>query len=502
MPDTYISSINFSNPVLIFIIICFGIGVLCALRSIWRIHHAFSRQLEKFTLYKDISKAGQEAERKNLLRQWLSDNLIQQDKKKSSLSDKELPPPDSHTYSPLYMRVYSLHRALEDDNGARQLPQLHDLRELSMQDEMSRFSVATLRTIISFLLIVGIFGTLHGVHAVIGEWGASSLEKINVKNLSPALEPSMFAVAFTVILMWLRGGYSYFLQRYLLKLDQMTMENLLPHLQPESQTQGSHRAIVTNISGFARSMDKITDQLKKLKITFDKLQEKTSSYNMASNSLDQIIAQTKESVTTLAKHQKDQNEKIQQTEKVITSTENERLASLKINAGILKRYKEAADRTHSSYTKLTDVSSRSLAKLRENIQIMNRIADTVHSLPTYADNMRKYTADLGETVRLRDNIDTALNIITGHQDVMNQLAQKTYGTALEAQHSFATATGHLEDIAAIEAQYQADIQSYMLRLNTTHEDVKKEANSLNEANKKLFDAFTKRKNTITTESQS
>lgn len=497
-----------TNPdsimVLIFICIFFGTGMLCALWSICRIYFGFSKELKKFELAEKLAEAKQEETRKTYLRQWLNTHGT----KKSNTADpenegkdKEPPPPDSHKHSPLYMRVYSLYRALVDDNGARQLPQLHDLRELAMQDEMSRFSVATLRTIISFLLIVGIFGTLYGVHSVIGKWGYN-LSAIEVKDLTPALEPSMLAVISTVLLMWLRGGYFYLLQSYLLKLDQMTMEKLLPRLQPESQTQGSHRTIDDNIERFADNIKKIAEQLSSLKNTLSKLKDKVAPYRAASESLKQVIEQAKENASELKRYQLAQNNALKQTEDVIAAAENERLASLKTNADTIHRYKEAADRTRNSFAQLTDASSRSLAKLRENMQLMSHLAETGRRLPTYAEDIRKYVADLDKTVKLQGNIDTALNSITKHREDMKQMAEKAFKTAQETAQNITVVSGHIEAISGIESLYQNDLQTYEQKLTTTHEKLKVEAEHLKKANERLFDALTKRKNTITTKSQS
>lgn len=490
--------------VLKIIYICFGTGILCALWSICRICLSFSKELKKFELAEKLAEAKQEETRKTYLRQWLNTHGTKKNNSadpKNEGKDKEPPPPDSHKHSPLYMRVYSLYRALVDDNGARQLPQLHDLRELAMQDEMSRIPVATLRTIISFLLIVGIFGTLYGVHSVIDQWGGNILA-IEVKDLTPALKPSMFAVSFTVLLMWLRGVYSYFLQSYLLKLDQMTMEKLLPRLQPESQTQGSHRTIDANIKSFADNIEEIAKQLSSLKNTLSKLKDKVAPYRAASKSLKQVVEQAKGSASELKRYQLAQNNALKQTEDVIAAAEKERLASLKTNADTIHRYKEAADRTRNSYAQLTDISSRSLAKLRENMQLMSRMAETAHRLPTYAEDIRKYIADLDKTVTLQGNIDVALNSISKHREEMKQMAAEAYKTAQETEQNITVVSGHIVAISGIESQYLNDLQTYEQKLTTTHAKLKEKADHLKEANESLFDALTKRKNTITTTSQS
>lgn len=137
------------------------------------------------------------------------------------------------------------------------LPGMEDLGNLTDLAEQSSPSVVGLNVTISFLLILGILGTLQGIHGSMSD--ADSIQELS--ELEPALLPSAFAVGFTVILMVAKGVYQYKRSHYMVALNRFTLLQLIPHLQRdghedkvmgqvESGAEGFFDA-VTYVAGFA-----------------------------------------------------------------------------------------------------------------------------------------------------------------------------------------------------------------------------------------------------------
>ena len=129
-----------------------------------------------------------------------------------------------------------------------QLPSLSDLRALTYAAESARNPVWKLRVAISVMLIVGILGTLVGVHAAI-EAGHFSMEK-----LQPALLPSSFAVFFTIILIVLRGLYKRAVDEYIGRLDRHTVSFYFPFFRPAEKSSEQLQEITDAIASFSDSV--------------------------------------------------------------------------------------------------------------------------------------------------------------------------------------------------------------------------------------------------------
>ena len=111
----------------------------------------------------------------------------------------------------------------------KKLPSMQDLHEITVQRELSRWDSAGMNTIISFLLIFGILGTLTGVHEVLNKEGGQLTE------LAPALTPSAWSVMGTIILMICRAWYLRRVDSFLGRLDAVTMNVILPSLSQGNQ---------------------------------------------------------------------------------------------------------------------------------------------------------------------------------------------------------------------------------------------------------------------------
>lgn len=141
------------------------------------------------------------------------------------------------------------------------LPSMGDLGSLTDMAEQSSACVVGLNVTISFLLILGILGTLLGIHGSMSD--EDSLQKLS--ELGPALLPSGFAVAITVILMVAKGIYQYKRDHYMAALNRFTLLHLIPHLQRDGNDDevmgqvGPGEKIffdaVTYVAGFAEAVE-------------------------------------------------------------------------------------------------------------------------------------------------------------------------------------------------------------------------------------------------------
>ena len=126
------------------------------------------------------------------------------------------------------------------------LPSMGDLNNLTELAEQSSPCVVGLNVIISFLLILGIFGTLWGIHYSMSD--ADSLQGLS--ELGPALLPSAWAVGITVILMMAKGIYQYKHSHYMSALNRFTLLYLIPHLQRDAHADAVMGQVETAAEGF------------------------------------------------------------------------------------------------------------------------------------------------------------------------------------------------------------------------------------------------------------
>lgn len=133
----------------------------------------------------------------------------------------------------IYLRLRTIFESMEGGSRKssrhRVLPKLSVLSDISLHAEMSRWDSASVTTILSFLLVLGILGTLTGVHGVLQE------AEIEFTSLSAALFPSVCAVGSAILLMGLRSLYMEMVMQCLGRLDELTMTVLLPVLTPRTE---------------------------------------------------------------------------------------------------------------------------------------------------------------------------------------------------------------------------------------------------------------------------
>lgn len=138
------------------------------------------------------------------------------------------------------------------EEGRSVPPRLQDLHRMTEQSLMSRTSVSWLRFMTNVLLILGICGTLWCVHEVMGGTGDK------IARMSEALLPSGTAVAATIVLLCLRSIFESRAERFLSKLDDMTMCYILPGMQSAGKFKESLQDFSSNVKRFAESIKSYT----------------------------------------------------------------------------------------------------------------------------------------------------------------------------------------------------------------------------------------------------
>ncbi len=108
-------------------------------------------------------------------------------------------------------------------NTVTKIPPLIDLHNLTEQKEHSYLSTWFLTIIPPAVLIVGIAGTLWGIHHALGKEVGQL-----VSSLPEALRPGMWAVAATILLFIFRGLYQREWSKFTNDFDLFTIKKLVP----------------------------------------------------------------------------------------------------------------------------------------------------------------------------------------------------------------------------------------------------------------------------------
>lgn len=149
-------------------------------------------------------------------------------------------------------RLYAILSSVNTNNLVRKAPPLEDLHELTMQRERGGVATSLFRMIAPGILVLGILGTLLGVHQRLAE-----VDEKGVFVLSDALMPGAYAVFFTVIVMACRGYYNGALSRFVSDFNEYTLTCLLPFFRPVSQSQADLNSLEQAMYNAATSCGKL-----------------------------------------------------------------------------------------------------------------------------------------------------------------------------------------------------------------------------------------------------
>ena len=111
------------------------------------------------------------------------------------------------------------------------LPEMSDFHELSLHRESHRSSTTWLHAVVSVLLIMGICGTMLGVHGVLDVDDGSHMR---LEDILSVLEPAKTAVVCALIALILKELYARGVESCMVKLDSYTICELLPSKEKKS----------------------------------------------------------------------------------------------------------------------------------------------------------------------------------------------------------------------------------------------------------------------------
>lgn len=154
-------------------------------------------------------------------------------------------------------RLYAILQSISDRNLVRKTPELSDLHELTMQRERGGKSIATFRALAPCILVLGILGTLLGVHNRIADVSTEG-----ITALTEALIPGALAAFFTISVVWSRGGYNRKLSEFISDFDEYTLVTLLNFFQPKAQSETDFENLKQNLQKVCDSRERMECILK------------------------------------------------------------------------------------------------------------------------------------------------------------------------------------------------------------------------------------------------
>lgn len=135
------------------------------------------------------------------------------------------------------------------------LPSLNNLRVLAAAAEMSRQPAWILKSIAATLLIVGIMGTLYGVHQALPVEAGVRIDMLQVRA---ALLPSAIAVGGTILFTLLRGWYLRDVAEHLGRLDRHTLRFYFPMFRTGSLDESRYQELGKYVADLNSSLDDIS----------------------------------------------------------------------------------------------------------------------------------------------------------------------------------------------------------------------------------------------------
>ena len=157
-------------------------------------------------------------------------------------------------------RLYAVIRSVKPDNLVRKIPPLSDLHELTMQRERSGIATSVFRALAPGILVLGILGTLLGVHNKLDDVSRD----VSITALTDALIPGAMAVFFTVVVMLFRGVYNRKLSEFISAFDEYTLKTIFLIFQPPSQSNVNIKSIIDalqKIKEVTQNIEKVYEEV-------------------------------------------------------------------------------------------------------------------------------------------------------------------------------------------------------------------------------------------------
>lgn len=400
----------------------------------------------------------------------------------------------------VYSRLKEIERVLsrgkkkkDDEVAEKQItpPQLQDLHRVTLQEMQSRTAPTWLRITTSVLLIIGICGTLWGVHECIGnQHGASS----QLSALSDALNPSKNAVFFTILLYIGQSLYLMGLERFICYLDRLTMTKFLPDLQPAS----SFTQIMQQISERVLQFGEFISGFGSIESTVEKMQDTATKFTEIADGYEQrslVIKENLDAIKGTGESIEKEYQRLSQEVQSASDSVNSLALSLET---AMKREEEVASAAESFAALLENLKShiatvenaaglvvatqQSLSSLTEGAASLTPLTDSVVELGQNCRQLKEQVATTsevtgnmtavisGEVQRLQgafEGLEAEVRKTTGDVEQMSANAEefKQYADEMKTKMRETLETGK----AAIseQAEHQSDMQDKLQSLNDT-----------------------------------
>lgn len=270
-------------------------------------------------------------------------------------------------------------------------PQMQDLHRMTQQLINSRLAPTMVRVVVSVLLIMGICGTLWGVHDALG------YKYDLLRHMPRALEPSKFAVLFTVILAGLRGFYNASVEKFIWKIDRLTMMHILPDLMPASDINLALSEFTKTVSTLSKRLDGIGT---------DSLENATKSFHYAVSSFSDAARGFTDYVEEHKQKTADTHQRLEEELKDSRDTTTKMGEQLTAIAERQIRTQQAAE---------------SLSSDMENIHTMlNQLRDAAQFVKSFTTETAKLQGDVADVIA---ECDKGRTILTSFQETGVRLSQ-------------------------------------------------------------------------------
>ncbi len=305
-------------------------------------------------------------------------------------------------------------------------PQVQDLHRMTSQLVYTRTMPTVLRVITSILLIIGICGTLIGVHGVLDTGYA-----VDITRMPEALEPSKWAVASTIVLVICRGFFNAWVDRHIWEIDRLTMMHLLPDLMPASELSQVLGPFSTAVRELGKSLKKLNGKAKDMTSVSEKMEESVNIFETASKEFNEFVTeQSKKVQAKEASEQKSREVALQMlvTMKKQMSELNDNLSTVSTQAASAKDYADRFSEKVESLNGLTDklsgfgTSMKELeAKLSGAMSTLAQDQQDRESLQKTLDSLSSRTDEL--SIQLA-TIGTDSELLKKHAETISSAAGK------------------------------------------------------------------------------
>lgn len=235
----------------------------------------------------------------------------------------------------------------------QKLPSLAELSEYSFLAARTTFAMRCVMITFSSMLILGILGTLCGVHASV-DAGIDN----DIRVLTPAFIPSATAALMTIVLMILRGSYRRILVKLVTQIDLYTLNTLIPCLQPDSMSEITSRVLSDSMRELWSHLDLLKNSMNAVRKVSDAAISSTDPFFSMLNVISTLLPNMKDHVELYSS----------QVAEMQTQAGKIAMSFRDIQKGLLPLETASVDKlSHEMDALVQDVSQRR-AKLRSAIE--------------------------------------------------------------------------------------------------------------------------------------